>query len=449
MAPRKSMKQRRPRRPNPALAWGGAQHAIIGGSPIDVPDANLSDPAVRKGVYFNILPGDVVLPTRNGVKPSDMRFISFLLTVATGAQLATAGFITAYFTVDEDLPPASVKWDLMSVNAVLDFKEYARAARTTIGWHRTVAGVTGEIRTTFNISRSLSMKNFDTDDMGTRVGRVYFFYPAGLSPTVRLYAKCAFEGVEQASVPVSLSAVPSYDTLYDVVSLQFLMQAFKELARPVFFNAHSEVANVTTERGLFILYSAERPTAEDLSEPLMDLLIESDLTTYRPPLTGIVFPKRDEVTNLLSSSLTHWCRQKVIVESHNGRPAEYWWAHVQPDDFNVVSGRDVLLVDCYERLPTITPRNRTAAEVLSSCVAGTASLSVSANDRPAQQPSDFTPQELKRLVRLLSKRAALLNSSDSEDAERYDDQGGASYDYAPDQHAEEAAAYQERLKDSI
>lgn len=434
MQRRSSRRNRAQRRPNPAAAWGGIQDALVRGTPVDVPDTNLTDPAVRKGVYFTVSPDQIVLPTRNGVKPADMRFFSFMLTVATGAQFGTAGFITAYFTTDEENPPGTAKWDAVAVNSVLDFKEHARISRTSIGWHKTVAGSLGEIRTTFNISRSNSMKNYNTNDANNSIARVYFFYPAGLNPTVRLYARCAFEGVENDSVPVTLSNNDvRYDTVYDVYSLDFLRKAFNQLARPVFFNAHIDGANIVAERGLFVLYSDIGKTEYNLSRPTMDLLIESDLETYRPSLNGLVFPGRDPVTNLLTSSLSTWCRQKVFVSPTDGLPNQFWWAHVQPGSFNVISGRDVQLVDCYERMPTVTPRNRTAAEILSSCAAGATSLAVSANDRPPARRFDgddpVVRPLLEGLVRSFAPLNAFLNSAGylrNGEQELHDDQSRSS-----------------------
>lgn len=411
--PRGNSKQRRyVRRPNPSRAWGGRCNALVSGQPDDVADVNLTDPTVRKGVFFSVSPSRVVLPTRNGVKPADMRFFSFLLTVATGAQFGTAGFITAYFTTDEDNMSSTGKWDAIAVNSILDFKEQARMAGCSIGWHRTVASNPGEIRTTFDVSTSISMKNYDCDDANNTVARVYFFFPAGLNPTVRLYARCAFEGVESASASPTtfLSEEVRYDTVYDTYSLDFLRRAFKQLARPVFFNAHVDGASIVSERGLFVLYSRNGHTSDDISEPAMDLLIESDLVGYRPSLNGIVFPRRDPVTNLLSSSLSTWCRQKIFVPTEPGLPPQFWWSHVPENAFNVACGRDVQLVDCYERSPTITPRNRTAAEILTSCTSGMASLSVAANDRPANRGLTFSERELLPLLESLRAHFPPLNA---------------------------------------
>lgn len=454
--PRKTIMKRRPaRRPNPSMAWGGRRNAIISGTPTDVPDANLTDPTVRKGVYFSITPSSVVLPTQNGVKPADMRFFSFLLTVATGAQFGTAGFITAYFTTDEDNMSSTAKWDALSVNSVINYKEQAKMAGCSVGWHRTVASNPGEIRTTFNVSTSISMKNYDCDDANNTVARVYFFFPAGLSPTVRLYARCAFEGVESASIPSAASLeYLNYDTVYDTFSLDFLRKAFKQLARPVFFNAHVDGATIISERGLFVLYSDQHRTADDITSPRMDLLIESDLDSYRPSLNGLVFPRRDEVTNLLTSSLSTWCRQKIFVPTNDGMPTQFWWSHVQPTSFDVVSGRDVQLVDCYERAPTITPRNRTAAEILSNCTSGLASLSVSANDRTTPAFASCSETDLGHLFELMRQKFPPLNAFltqagnihnvPTEELDR--DSCGSSDCHSPDEQPESDLEEEERLR---
>jgi hypothetical protein len=410
--------------------------------PTEVPDANLSNPEIRKGIYFNIRPNDVVLPTKNNIKPSDLRFFSFLLTVATGAQWGTEGFITAYFSTDDDAFPSTTKWDLQCINSVLDFKEQARRAGVSVGYHRTVSGLTRELRTTFNISSSLSMKNFDCDSM-EQVGRVYFFYPASIAPTVRLYAKCAFEGTESSSVPQTPTELPRYDTVYSSVSHQFLRKAFRELARPVFFNAHVDDASVSVEDGLFILYSLDASTALDLSRPAMELLTEADLDSYRPPLNGIVFPRRDPISNLLTSSLSTWCRQKIILPRNGNEPAQYWWAHVQPENFTVISERDVQLVDCYERLPTITPRNRTAAEVLTSCTSGGAALSVSANDRPSDPVLDSP--ELRDILELMARTFAPLNTFLTRHAANNDQSGSSDHSCSDDDYAEERQARHDEI----
>jgi hypothetical protein len=397
MSPRNSKRNRRLPRRGPNAGWGGKQMAVVNAVANEISDDKLSDPETRRGIYFDIKPSNVVVPTRNGVKPADVQFLSFLFTVATGAQLSTSGFITAYFTTDDDHMPNSAKWDVLAINAILDFKEFANC-----GYHRTIAGAKGEVRTRFAISAAHRREIFDCDDANKVMGRLYFFFPAGITPTTRLYAECLFEGVESSSVAPSPPPEPAYDRVYSTVSLDFLRLAFAKLARTVFFNAHVEGENIVAKPGLFVLYSEEGNTSEELTRPMMDLLTEEDLPTYRPPLTGIVFPRRDPTTNLLHSALSQWCRQKISLPSTPGQPAEYWWAHVQEESFTVVCGAQLDLVDCYERLPTLTPRTRTAAEILTSAVAGAASFSVSANDREQPAEPNFTPVEIARLRRLMA-----------------------------------------------